>query len=116
MTSTVSSLALAGAIIIPSNVQTTSPALGGGDGRAGATTNSVRASIPNTATTTNANTSASNTQTATPTAGATSSTPNNLSSTPGANAANSSFAFVEEKVYKKEKQILLEFDLRTKGK
>ena len=112
MTSTVSSLALAGAIIIPSNGQTNLP-----------TTNSIRASIsgaatPVTMTTMAATMATATAPTGTPTilsAAASSSTPTNLSSTPGA-GANSSFAFVEERVYKKEKQILLEFDLKTKGK
>ena len=53
-----------------------------------------------------------------------SSTPNNASgtNTPNANpsqtnnSTNSSAIIVEEKIYKKEKHILLEFDSKTKGK
>lgn len=79
MTSTVSSLALAGALIIPNNNQ-----------QLNAINSSNQSQIANQ----QASVSAAN----------------------QASFANSSFNNVEEKVYKKEKQILLEFDIKTKGK
>ena len=78
MTSTVSSLALAGALIIPNNNQ-----------QLNAINSSNQSQIANQQASVSAN---------------------------QASFANSSFNNVEEKVYKKEKQILLEFDIKTKGK